>query len=513
MKKILVVGLLFASLALMVFPGRSLAALDDAGMAALRAQIAALLVQIQQLQQQVAAMQGGVGSSDVVSPGSNPYTIPGSGGYQSGTKLALGLSVGTRVMAKEAVRIRSVANGAAVVTAQAGAKGTVAGNSVWKDGYWWAEIYWDNRVRGFSAEDYLEITKQNITGICGDLNGDGVVNIQDTTWIKLYATGGAPIPMGTNADMNGDGAVNVLDQMSLESYVLRGGAQPSCVPPQSFPVQPTGANPIFNSIANTNVFVPDYSMCGDVNGDRGLSIFDVDLLSEVAFQGRVLPVGARADLNADGVVDILDVTLITNHVNKGAVAPTCMKPNNAPTIIGLPALPARIEAGQNVNLSWTATDANNNPLQWNVTWGDGAVSACSVNCPNQYSVAHTWNFPGTYKVEAKVFDGMAWSQPHSFTLEILAKTIVPTTAVPVLTCGDIDLNGLVNDADSVLMTDYVFGGLPIPNMAVVDLNGDGVPNIIDVTLLTNILRNRTPLPTCPLLNTNPYSPYSGTAGT
>lgn len=525
MKKILVVGLLFVSLAIMVVPSRSLAALDDAGTAALRAQIAALLLQIQQLQQQVNAMQGGGGGSDVVNPGSNPYTLPGSGGYQGATKSALGLSVGVRVIAKEAVRIRSAANGAAVVTAQAGAKGTVAGSSVWKDGYWWAEIYWDNRVRGFSAEDYLEIVKQNVTGICGDLNGDGLVNVLDTTWIRLYATGGAPIPTDVNADVNGDGSVNVVDQMALESYVLRGGAEPQCVAPQRMPVEPTTPpyQPITNSITETNVFVPDYSMCGDVNGDRGLNIFDSDLISEAAFQNRQLPIGARADLNADGVVNILDVTLMTNHVNRGAPAPSCTKPNNAPKITGLPTLPTRIEVGQNVSLSWRATDVDNDALAWQLNWGDGSFSPLTVSPNYEYPISHAWSLAGTYAVTATVYDMVLVSETqeikkggsasYTFTIEVLPKTVTPTALVPVLTCGDIDLNGLVNDADSVLMTDYVFGGVPIPDMKIVDLNGDGVPNIIDVSLLTNILRNRTPKPTCPLLNTNPYSPYSGTVGT
>lgn len=514
-KKFLSATIVFAAfVAVLGLPGRGLAAVD---VDVLRAQISALLAQVQQLQQQINAMQGVAGSgSDVLAPGSNPYVLPGSGQSAGATKAALSLTRGDRIQAKEAVRTRSSANGLAVATVQAGAKGTVAGTSVWKDGYWWAEIYWDNRTRGFSAEDYLVEIPMPITGICGDVNGDGVVNIQDTVWVRVYALENGVIPTGANADLNADGVVDIRDYSLIDAYVLRGGQAPSCVAPQRIPViiPETSPQPTFNSVLESQVFTPDYSMCGDVNGDRGLNIFDQDLISEVAFQGRQLPVGARGDLNGDGVINILDVTLISNHLNRGGSAPTCMTTvtNNAPKITGLPALPSRIEKGQLINLSWTATDAENDPLQWNVSWGDGAVNACASACGNQYAVGHTWSSVGTFSVEAKVYDGKVWSTPHRFTVEVVLPIQDLTNINTSKICGDVDQNGVVGDSDLTALNDYIFGGAQITNMLLVDMNGDGIPNIVDVSLLTNLLRGRTPVPTCPGLN-NTYSPYSGSPST
>jgi len=146
-----------------------------------------------------------------------------------------------------------------------------------------------------------------------------------------------------------------------------------------------------------------------------------------------------------------------------------------------------------VNLSWTATDADNDPLRWDVTWGDGTVSACSSNCGNQYPVAHTWNQAGTYKVEARAYDGKGWSQPHSFTVEVLP---VAQKLFSAYKCGDMNGDDLINQTDLDLLTGYAFDGVPIPAGLKVDLNGDGYPDILDVTVLNNYLKRGGPAPTC-----------------
>ncbi|MBI3589388.1 MAG: hypothetical protein HY093_03185 [Candidatus Liptonbacteria bacterium] len=68
---------------------------------------------------------------------------------------------------------------------------------------------------------------------------------------------------------------------------------------------------------------PNYFVCGDLNGDEVLDIFDVTLLVNVAFRGASPPaLFARGDINGDGKYDIFDVTLLINHVFRGGPAPT-----------------------------------------------------------------------------------------------------------------------------------------------------------------------------------------------
>lgn len=523
-KKIFFALLILGGLLLLPSSSKALTGATDVNsLQALRDQITSLLLQIQQLQAQLAAVKAGSqGGSDALIPGSSPTSLPGgvivtgSGQVDRATRLV----VGDRVQAKDYLKVRKEPNvsATALMTAAPGMKGTVASGLKFDGTYWWVEVYWDNRTRGYSADEYLSEISMPISGVCGDLNGDGVVNVQDTTLMMLYSLQGAPIPTGVNADMDGDGdSADVVDKMLLDSYALRGGPAPQCVAPQRMPVEPTTPpyQPTTNSITETNVFVPDYSMCGDVNGDRGLNVFDQDKIRRAAFGGEPLPIGAKGDLNGDGVIDVLDVVIMTNYLNRQGSEPGCEKTNNAPKIIISPSIPASIGVGKSFQFAWTATDPDGDSLSWNVSWGDNLGGSCAPgSCSNQYLASHTWYQAGTYRGKVTVFDARGGSAAQDFSVNVVAVSQNALTSSGALLCGDVNLDGAVNDADSTLLSDYVFGGVPIPDMKVVDLNGDGVPNIVDVTLLINKLKNRTPVPTCPLLNSNNlYSPFSGPAGT
>jgi len=65
--------------------------------------------------------------------------------------------------------------------------------------------------------------------VCGDANGNGVVNILDITFLinYLYKGGPAPDPFEA-ADVNSNGAVNILDVTYLTSYLYKEGPEPNC---------------------------------------------------------------------------------------------------------------------------------------------------------------------------------------------------------------------------------------------------------------------------------------------
>ncbi len=74
---------------------------------------------------------------------------------------------------------------------------------------------------------------------CGDVNGDGAVNISDASYLADYVFGGpAPLSM-KSGDVNGDNAVNISDASYLADYVF-GGPAPNCCPVKgkSVPVKP-----------------------------------------------------------------------------------------------------------------------------------------------------------------------------------------------------------------------------------------------------------------------------------
>ncbi|HLC77506.1 MAG TPA: dockerin type I repeat-containing protein, partial [Candidatus Nanoarchaeia archaeon] len=66
-------------------------------------------------------------------------------------------------------------------------------------------------------------------------------------------------------------------------------------------------------------------LCGDADLNSEINAIDITKLSDYAFGGVEIPLGANVDLNGDGVVDIRDVTILTNYVKRGGPKPTCEK--------------------------------------------------------------------------------------------------------------------------------------------------------------------------------------------
>jgi len=65
--------------------------------------------------------------------------------------------------------------------------------------------------------------------VCGDANGDGIVNIGDAVFIinYIFKGGPAPVPL-SNADANCDSEINVADGVYIVNYVFKSGPDPCC---------------------------------------------------------------------------------------------------------------------------------------------------------------------------------------------------------------------------------------------------------------------------------------------
>ncbi len=63
--------------------------------------------------------------------------------------------------------------------------------------------------------------------VCGDLNGDEMVNVSDMTYMISYLFSGGPAPVVFAAgDLNCDGLINVSDMTYMISYLFSGGPAP-----------------------------------------------------------------------------------------------------------------------------------------------------------------------------------------------------------------------------------------------------------------------------------------------
>ncbi len=74
----------------------------------------------------------------------------------------------------------------------------------------------------------IDITPDD--GVCGDANGDGIVNVGDAVFlINFVFKGGQPPDPITLGDANDDGLTNVGDAVYIISYVFKGGPEPCAV--------------------------------------------------------------------------------------------------------------------------------------------------------------------------------------------------------------------------------------------------------------------------------------------
>ncbi|MCK5124722.1 MAG: hypothetical protein KAR42_00555 [candidate division Zixibacteria bacterium] len=93
--------------------------------------------------------------------------------------------------------------------------------------YYWRVNHYDiaDNESGFSAFasfNYVEY-------ICGDANGDLVINVGDAVYIINYAFKGGPPPDPVEAgDANCDGQTNVGDAVYIINYAFKGGPAPCC---------------------------------------------------------------------------------------------------------------------------------------------------------------------------------------------------------------------------------------------------------------------------------------------
>ncbi len=66
--------------------------------------------------------------------------------------------------------------------------------------------------------------------ICGDANGDAIINVGDAVHIINYVFKGGTPPAPVQAgDANCDGTINVGDAVHIINYVFKGGAAPCCL--------------------------------------------------------------------------------------------------------------------------------------------------------------------------------------------------------------------------------------------------------------------------------------------
>jgi Dockerin type I domain len=99
--------------------------------------------------------------------------------------------------------------------------------------YSWVEMYEPPFFEQSLDLSFVITNGSDCFGMCGDANGDGVVNVSDAVWIinYVFVGGGPPLPRLACGDANSDGMVNVSDAVWIINYVFVGGGPPGdCTP-------------------------------------------------------------------------------------------------------------------------------------------------------------------------------------------------------------------------------------------------------------------------------------------
>lgn len=434
-------------------------------------------------------------------------------------------AVGDRVQAATNLNVRSSPGGALLGVQAAGALGIIVGGPVITSStptssfYAWWNVNYDIAPDGWSMGYYLaKVSTSTPSAVCGDLNGDKVIDVTDVSLIINYAFRGVTIPAGVRADVNGDGVVNVVDVNLIIDTAFRGAPVPTgCVP--SAPNQPpvvdyfSVESPVtLGSLTTGHIFAID------PDGDSLTYWMNWG-------DGRTdgpNPIGQRADSilhlyqNPGTYYASLSVSdgrggWVYGGPVQVVVNPTST-PNQPPVITNFSVNPAA--PGSLTSAFIRAIDPNNDSLSYWINWGDGQ-SGGPFSGPYGVYPTHVYANQGTYYASSSVYDGRGgWAFGGPVAVSIYStstpsqpinplyqqSTTPPPTVLPktiTYQCGDLNKDGTVNVSDVALMRSYWTGGVLVPSGVNADMNGDGVAaDILDYSLLNNYVTKGGVAPTC-----------------
>jgi hypothetical protein len=181
------------------------------------------------------------------------------------------------------------------------------------------------------------------TAVCGDADGNEIVNIADAVCLISYIFGGGPPPLPLcSGDCDGSGFLNISDAVHLIGYIFGGGIPPqeNCCNPVwktyggiwtvaslSDPENVVGGKGTFTGLALGGRQTPREVLCGDANGSGSVNSLDwIYIMNYLFVHGSPAPVPEEcvADVNGTGNVNIADAAYILNWLHGGpGMQPDC----------------------------------------------------------------------------------------------------------------------------------------------------------------------------------------------
>ncbi|MDP2789502.1 MAG: dockerin type I domain-containing protein [bacterium] len=302
-----------------------------------------------------------------------------------------------------------------------------------------------------------------------DLNGDGVVNNADLTYLSNYLTGKGPAPDLTKADVDANGRVDLTDLSIMGEFVYQTSTPPVCAD-----VRTVGVTTFLN---------------GDVNANGSVTTADLNALGSIIYANAAMPtLQERADVNCDKVVTPTDVLALDARLNNTAVLTLPGDANsdgavNASDIAVSEDTPTDVNGDGSADIRDTYTLVKLLKLNrvmnalpdldadGKIDWSDARILVNGVFTSGAAALSSTADVNGDGTIDA--------ADAFSFVSALGAKQ--STTSV---LAGDANADNLVDCRDVQYLHGVYFKKTPAPNPATRgDVNGDGVANLADAILL------------------------------
>ncbi len=281
-------------------------------------------------------------------------------------------------------------------------------------------------------------------------------------------------PDGSDATLSSTGIVNPAFEVDLTGtytvqLVVNDGTVNSA--PDTVTISTENSAPVANAGADQAVLVNDTvqldgSGSSDVDGDS--VIFNWSLVSR--------PDGSDATLSNTGIVnpgfevDVAGTYTVQLIVNDGTVnsAPdtvTISTENSAPVADAVPSGPISGFIETDFSFSTTASDADDDELEYRFDWGDGLQSSWGAS-----SRSHSWSDTGDFCVKTRARDTQGalsqWSNCHTISISENTHTIEASAGAQ----GSINPSGsvVVNNGDP-----QTFNITPVQDYQILEVRVDG----------------------------------------
>jgi hypothetical protein len=352
--------------------------------------------------------------------------------------------------------------------------------------------------------------QDNVYGVAGDANDDGVLNWQDSKYVLTYIYNGGPAPVHLNqVDLNADGSVDISDAVLMIELL---GKKVQFTPTDlnhDGKVDLADAQYIVNYLFNQGP-APATLSNADYNQDGSVDVNDAVLLISQVMNNTPTVQCARGDANGDGTVDLSDANYLNDYLFANGSAPvskTCGDADGDETVdvADLVYLLRMLNPlAQPASLSDKTSTA---PILLN--GGKSEPSYLTGDTNSDFLV----NSDDALFLLKYVFQGGQAPEPllrgdvngdgqvdASDAIELFQLVNVPQNTR--IAAADINGDGTIDALDVKVIIDFIFNGGSAPNTTLADVNNDGSVNISDALIIANYLAHSATVPSVPEVRTN-----------